>query len=443
MSISCRPVVAAVVAACVAVGVPGIAAGETTRGGALTGAALSRFPAFAALPDSRVLALPVVLKGTLTERAGTPLGGAQVLLSAWPSPEALGALPAGGQFDLVPIARTVADGRGRYELRSVLTPVLASLTGEDGLDIQLDVFHEDRHHVYLAQVRPDGQGWVREAVGGVDGQTASLAAGAAGNLLDLALDPAGAERLNISAPGVSTWPPPTRAGEPPLTERDKPVAGGPSCSRPTKINEHPIPAMTTVATAIVSNGATVSITYTDGAKTVISTGGSTDSGFSFGVSGARERSAHFTADFRDFRAKSGRSIAREFRVQVEHDVTRRVCVANANWNRYSVQYLTSPRGLTGGGDDIRSARPVFGCEDKHRRAPAVLGAVKTERAKAATYSAAFSFAPVKGVGFSGNALSGYSKAVEIAYAFSRIGGAWCGHTGMPLHDGQRLHGYGR
>ena len=70
-----------------------------------------------------------------------------------PRPRPIAALPQGGQFDLVPIARTVADRGGRYELRSLLTPVLASLVGPDGLDIQLDVFHEDRHHVYLSQVR--------------------------------------------------------------------------------------------------------------------------------------------------------------------------------------------------------------------------------------------------------------------------------------------------
>ncbi|MBA3745204.1 hypothetical protein [Sporichthya sp.] len=432
----------AVVAVSVALAVPGLAAAESVGSSALTGFALSRFPDFAALPDSRLLGVPVMLRGTLTEPTGEPLSRAQVLVSAWPAPDVIAALPQGGQFDLVPIARTVADNTGRYELRSLLTPVLAALTGQDGLDIQVDIFHGDRHYEYLSQVRMDGRAWVRDAVNGVDGQVAALVKGPAGNLLDLAFDPAKAERLNVSAPGVSTWPPPIREGEPPLTKRDRPIPGGASCSRSTKINEHPLTAMTTVATAIVSNGATVRITYTDGAKTVTSTGVSIDSGLTFGVSGSRERSSNFTADFRDWRAKRSQSIARDFRVEVEHDVSRQVCVANANWNRYYVRYLTSPRGLSGGGDDIRSRRPGFGCDDDLRRADAVLDGVKTENAKAAVYTAAFGFAPVAGASFSGNAQSGYSEAVEVAYAFPRtVRGAWCGHTGKPLHPGQRLHGY--
>ncbi len=134
-------------------------------------------------------------------------------------------------------------------------------------------------------------------------------------------------------------------------------------------------------------------------------------------------------------------MARDFRVEFEHDVFRQVCVANANWNRYYLRYMTSPRGLTGGGDDIRSTRPTFGCDGK-RLAVAVFKSVSTEDAEAATYTAAFGFAPVAGASFLGNALSGYSKAVEIRYDFPRNArGAWCGDTGKPLHPGQRLHGY--
>lgn len=444
MSARARALVSAVASVSIALAIPGLAAAEPARPSALTGEALARFPELAGLPDSRLLGAPTLLQGTLTGPTGAALGGAQVLVSAWPSTRTLAALPAGGQFDLVPIARTVADSSGRYELRSLLTPVLAALMGQDGLDIQVDVFHGDSHHVYLSQVHTDGAKWVRQAVNGVDGQRASALTADSANLLDLVLDPAKAERLNASAPAVSTWPPPIRAGEPPLTKRDRPIPGGPSCSRSTKINEHPLNAMTTVATAIVSNGPTVRIRYTDGAKTVTSTGFSVDGGVTFGIGGARERTASFTADFRDWRAKPGQLVARDFRVEFEHDVVRRVCVANANWNRYSVQYWTSPRGLTGGGDDIRSRRPVFGCDDDLRRTTAVFKRASTENARAATYTAAFGFAPVAGAKFSGNALSGYSKAVQVVYVFARPGrGEWCGSTGRPLYPGQRLHGYER
>ncbi len=172
MSVRCRALVSAAVAASVALGVPGPASAEPARAGVLSGWALSQFPDFGALPDSRQLALPVMLRGTLREPSGEPLNQAQVLVSAWPSTKAVAALPKGGQFDLVPIARTVADRGGRYELRSLLTPLLASLVGPDGLDIQLDVFHDDRHHTYLSQVQMNGARWIHKVVNGVDGQAA-------------------------------------------------------------------------------------------------------------------------------------------------------------------------------------------------------------------------------------------------------------------------------
>lgn len=443
MSVRTRALVSVLaVSVSVAVAVPGLAAATPAASHPLTGVALARFPDFAAVPDSGLLDLPILLQGTLTEPAGTPLSGAQVLVSAWPSASTVGALPAGGQFDLVPIARTVADRTGRYELRSLVTPILASLAGLDGLDIQLDVFHGDRHHVYLSQVRMDGARWIHDAVSGVDGQSSSAIESAVPNLLDLALDPAKAERLNTAA-RASSWPPPVRDGEPPLTKRDKPIPGGSACSRSTKINAQPIPAMTTVASAIVSNGTTVHTSYSKGAKTMTSTGVSVDGGFSFGVSGSRERTSTFTPIFRTWHAKPGQVIARDYRMEFEHDVLRQVCAVDPNWTRYSVHYLTSPRGLTGGGDDIRSPRPFFGCDesDEERWAHAVFDAVRTENAKAETYTGAFGFAPVAGARFSGNALSGYTEAVEIIYKFDRPGhGEWCGDTGKPLYPGQRLHG---
>ena len=111
---------------------------------------------------------------------------------------------------------------------------------------------------------------------------------------------------------------------------------------------------------------------------MVSTGGGVGGGLSFGVNGARERSANFTADFRDWRAKPRQSVPETF----------------------GSRSSTTCRG--------RSASRMR----------------------------------VAGVNFSGNAQSGYSSAVEIAYRFKRtVRGAWCGHTGKPLHDHQRLHGY--
>ncbi|MGQ0624692.1 MAG: hypothetical protein ACT4PP_08630 [Sporichthyaceae bacterium] len=386
------------------------------------------------------MAGPITLQGVLTDAAGNALGGAQVLVSAWPSGEQVHRMTPGEGFDLVPMARTVAGRDGSYELRSLVTPLLASLTGRDGLDIELDVFHGDRHYVYLSQLRLEGGEWVHGAANGVDGQVTRATETAVPNLLNLALNPGQGERLNVAAPS-STWPPPTSEGEPAFDKRDKPIPGGGSCSRIEKINREPHTAFTTIATAIVSNGVKVSTSYTKGATTVTSTGFSFDGGLSFGINGARERTSTYNPEFRDWRAGPGRTIARDYRVEFEHDVLRRVCFANANLNRYRVQYLTSPGGLTGGGDDIPSRYPIFGCDDK-RVARAVYKSVSTENASASTYQAAFGFAPLAGASFVGSALSGYSDAVKIKYSFSeRERGQWCGHTGKPLHPGQRLHGY--
>lgn len=440
MSLRVRAFVAAAVAGSLAFGIPAAASADAGASTALTGSALARFPDFAALPDSKLLGLPVMLQGTLSDLGGKPLSRAQVLVSAWPSNDTIAALPQRGEFDVVPIARTTAGRNGGYELRSVLTPLLATLMGQDGLDIELDVFHGERHYVYLSQVRMDRAVWVRDVVEGVDGQATPAAKSTAANLLDLALDPAEGERLNTSAPS-SSWPPPRAEGEAPYTKRDKPFPGV-MCTRYKKVNENPVRSMTTVATAVVSNGATVKPLYTKGATTVTSTGFSFDGGVSFAINGARERTAKIDADFRDWSAKRGKTVAREFRMEVNHEVLRRVCLGN-DYDDYRVQYVTTPTGLTGGGDDVKSRYDAFSCKEKNV-AKAVFDEVATENQKAATYTRAFGIKPLGEAKFSGNALSGYSESVRIAYTFGKAKrGAWCGHSGTPSESGQRLHGFAK
>jgi hypothetical protein len=150
-------------------------------------AALVRFPAFAAVPDSDTLSAPVVLHGKLGEFAGAPMGGAQVLLSAWPSNEYVTQLPIGETFSTVPIARGSAASDGSYELRSALTPMLAGLVSKDGLDVQFDVFAGGRQYRYLVQIRPLDGDWVRQTV--TDTLTKTVGSGAnAANLLNVVLD---------------------------------------------------------------------------------------------------------------------------------------------------------------------------------------------------------------------------------------------------------------
>lgn len=433
-----RSAIASTMAASLAFFVPGPAAAEVRAGSDLVGAALARFPEFAALPDSRVLPAPVMLQGTLSDLAGKPLSGAQVLVAAWPSNETVHALPPGGEFDVTPIARTVAGPDGSYALRSLLTPLLASLTGQDGLDIELDVFHDGRHHVYLSQVRMDGVTWVRDLVNGVDGQAAATEEGVR-NLLDLALDSAQGEPLDASVPVA--WPPPTAPGDTePLTKDEKPFPGV-TCKRYKVIGE-PRKVMTTVATAVVRNGPTVQATYTGGAETISSTGVSFDNGATFSVNGARSRRAKFTPEFIDRTARPGKTVAREFRVQYLHNVLRRACLVNYD-NHYKLQYMTSPDRTTKGGDDVASRYPNWSCRpDDDKSAPGHLKSVTTEDEEASTYEAAFGLAPFGGATLFGRALSGYSQAVTLKFVFRNPErGWWCGHTSDPGADGQRLQGY--
>ncbi|MGQ0465586.1 MAG: hypothetical protein ACT4QG_09735 [Sporichthyaceae bacterium] len=167
--------------------IPALAA-DTDEASATDGFnALSTFPEFASMADSAGTDAPLVLQGAVEQITGAAMPGAQVLLWAWPSNQAVRDLPVGGDLELVPMARTVADGAGTYELRAPVTDLLRSLTSADGLDISLDVFHGDRHYTYLSQVTPTAEGtWIRELTGLAE--PVSKVVDEAKNLLDLTLD---------------------------------------------------------------------------------------------------------------------------------------------------------------------------------------------------------------------------------------------------------------
>src|ERR1700710_1181452 len=90
-----------------AVAAPAAASHESLRD---LGAALFRVPAFAAVPDSATLSVPVMLHGTLTDTDGMAMSGAQVLVSAWPSNQQIHRVPIGAPFRVTPLARAVARG---------------------------------------------------------------------------------------------------------------------------------------------------------------------------------------------------------------------------------------------------------------------------------------------------------------------------------------------
>lgn len=397
------------------------ASAEATR------AAFAALPAFDAVPESLSLrAVPVLLHGTLRDVAGEPLAGAQVLLSAWPSTEAIRAMPVGSQVNLLPVARTVTDSAGRFELRSLLTPAMAAVRGANGLDVELDVFHGGRHSVQLSQVVHDAGtgGWARALPREITGAPKRPANPA--NLLDLTLDPARAQavsRLGASAPAN-----PGDHVVPPV-----------GCSSYTKL--HSKRAMSTVATAVARNGTTVKAVYTAAASTETSTGFSYDGGVSFGVSGARSRTATFSGDYHDQRAKKGKTISRAYQIEWVHHVLDRHCPTD-HQGGYQVQVATSPHESTGGGDIKRRSRyPAWRCNPDNTAPGRGFKNVHTEDDRAATYSSAFSFVPTGKGGFSGATTSGYSKAVRITFAFGKGGGKWCGHSGFPISQGQRVQGF--
>jgi hypothetical protein len=397
---------------------------------AVSGAALARFPEFAGLTDSKSLKDPLMLQGTLTDTAGKALGGAQVLMAAWPSAEAVGKLPAGGSFDIIPMARTIAGKDGAYQLRSLLTPLLMGLSGKDGLDVELDVFHGGRHYVYLTQLQTTGGTWFHDFVRGVDGQAGELTSKAT-NALDLALDPADGEKLSKDL-----------AQAPRFQAADHPVPGGVGCTHYEKVGKNK-KAWTTVATAIARNGTTIKTTYSQGAKTVTSTGFSFDKGVTFAMSGAREHSASTTAHFFPEPSQLGGYTSRLYEAMVEHVVMYRECTGN-RYGEYRPQHVTSPVWLTNDfrniADEVHAPVP---CQPKNIHEETGVADIATDKAKAYTYQHAFGFAPIRGSSFSGNALSGYSDQVKIQFVFASRNGMWCGHSGEPTKAGQMVQGFER
>ncbi|MGQ0623711.1 MAG: hypothetical protein ACT4PP_03510 [Sporichthyaceae bacterium] len=407
-----------------------------SAGPALTAAALVRFPTFASLADSTALTSPVVLAGRLRDLGAKPVAGAVVLVAAWPSPQQLAALGPGGNFDVVPVARTTSGRDGSYQLRSVLTPVLAALAGKDGLDIEINVFHSGRHFVYLSQVRinPLDRSWGGALLAGT---VAPALSGRTGdpNALDIALDPALGEPLNTRA-HTSSWPPPTSPGEEAFDKREK--LAGHGCTS-YRLLDKPKRAMTTVATGVVRNGPQMAITYSSGAETTVSTGFSFDHGASFSINGSRSRSSSFTANFVPAKAKAGKVVAKEYRVQFLHYTSRRVCRGD-NFDDYRVHYVTSPGRSTRGVDHIASRYPSWEClPGDPRIAPGIATSVETDKESAATYGAAFGFSPLGGSIFEGRAQSGYSELVKVLFTFADPErGKWCGNSGDPGAGGQRL-----
>lgn len=68
--------------------------------------------------------------------------------------------------------------------------------------------------------------------------------------------------------------------------------------------------------------------------------------------------------------------------------------------------------------------------------------VKTLNERAQTYRQAFNLFPTKWGSFTGEAVSGYSSKVGVQFFFGEpTRGWWCGDTGKPLADGQRVQGY--
>ncbi|MGQ0625826.1 MAG: hypothetical protein ACT4PP_14405 [Sporichthyaceae bacterium] len=433
-----RTSIAAAVAATLVVGLAGAATAAPAPGVVteLLGSALVRFPEFAPLPDSAGLGAPSMVRGVLRDPAGEPLRGAQVLLAAWPRNEELAKLPIGGEFELIPLARTVTDRSGRYDLRMGLTPALVALAGANGIDIELNVFHGGRHYVYLSQVHPD----LKAATWAGSALTHALVPAVrerADGALDLVLDPATGEDLNAAAPVALA------AGEPPIDERpitrgDLPQLGM-SCTNWKLLGTQKV--MTTAASALIRNGATVVTRYDEGSSTASTTGLSIDGGISFGINGSRERSITTGAEFHPVTAARGSALSREFQVQIVQEVKRRVCHGN-HFQRYKVQYLTQPSEITGGGDVIASRLPQWTCHEDNIADAGGLKAVFTTDARAATYSSAFTFTPLGRASFTGAAVSGYSKTVRIEFRFQKgRRGGWCGDSALPTKPDQRLQGF--
>ncbi|MBA3741847.1 hypothetical protein [Sporichthya sp.] len=380
-----------------------------------------------ALPDSSKLSSPVVLHGYLTDEAGAALSGAEVLLSAWPSNETVKAMPIGGTFRTVPVARAVADSTGAYTLRSALTPTLATLIDRDGLDLQVDFAHEGQVRTYLTQAVPGGAlGWLRPTVEAVD--PAQLVAALPRNSMNIALDDDGPHPCGD-----------TEGCE----DKPRPYPGLPSgcVNRKIAVKE----AWTTVATALARKGVTAKVSYERGAQSEVSTGISYEgSGGSFKANGSRTRGSTFEADFFDQKGTKKAPAHVEYQVEMAHAVIASECNGNKIGQYRYRQFTTDPLGTTGASKPpIPSTLPLWTCA-KSKQVGGLRTATVSDRAY--TYERGFGFSPVPGGSFTGAATSGYSETVKVEYVFAKSkvkDNFWCGLTGFPVSPGQRVQAFQR
>ncbi|MGQ0468216.1 MAG: hypothetical protein ACT4QG_23225 [Sporichthyaceae bacterium] len=378
------------------------------------------------------MSLPLVLQGGIEQITGAAMPGAQVLLSAWPSNESVIALPIGGEIELTPLARTVASEDGTYTLRASVTDLVRSLAGPDGLDIQLDVFHGDRHYTHLSQVTRTLDGtWVRELTGLVD--PLDDVVDAATNLLDLTLDKTKA----VVEGGLGV----TGTGPVAANVRN-PVP--PGCTPFQKVGDEL--AWQTVATSLTRKHVTAIVSFTEEARVESSTGASFRGGL-FSAGGSRSRSISSGGTFDDDEVRRRGLINVEYQFQVLHAFMQRSCARDFRGGE-EVLLVTTPLEVTQATRIEESKRPAWTCTAKDFRT--ISSAQKDyviNRERAAVYQRAFSLAPPGGGGFSGASLSGYSSALSITLQFRLPKNSpdrkkyLCGDTRKPDTSGQRIQGF--
>lgn len=403
------------------------AAGANASSTDLT-AALTLMPGFERVTDSVRLLAPVMLHGRLTDSSGEAMDRATVFLSAWPKNETIAAMPIGQTFSLTPIARVTTGRDGSYELRSALTGALASLVGRDGLDVQLDVFHDGRQHTWLSQVRTsNGIGWVLPTVTDAV-QTLTSGAATGLNALDISFNASQAASTAPFRPAHHDPNAEKRRGE----SGPHPFPGAWCVER--KIGEKKAP--TIVATTLARQGTSSVVTYGHGAQSKLSAGLSVDAGASFGISGERTRTSDFGGGFAPKPGKQGAPAHTDYVVRMVHAVIAQECVGNTEREIRVRQIRTSPIGPSGGGFPKRSKQAEWNCVERNIE-PARFGWVETQNAEAYTFSKGFSYAPNGRGLFTGEAVSGYSDTVKLVYTFKHPGrGGWCGHTAYPTAEGQ-------
>ncbi|MGQ0466830.1 MAG: hypothetical protein ACT4QG_16075 [Sporichthyaceae bacterium] len=399
--------------------------------------AFARSPGFAGIADSLRIDAPVLLHGRLGAVGGQALDGAQVLLSAWPSRETVRALPKGAEFYIVPIARTTAGRDGSFELRSALTPLLGSLIGRDGLDLEVHVIHGGRQYDYLTNVLPVRQvgAWVRAIA---DTTLAATQGAGERNRLDIALDPATGEKLSPALLRAATL----RASAPdPEPFKNEPMFPGRYCTRYKKIDFKR--TFETVATAHVKDGVSATAHYAKGAVTDSSAGLSLD-GIGFSIAGSRSHESTIGVVYPELKSKRKGWSSGQYAAEVEHNVVERRCLSDngySNSGKYRSTYKTVPGRTVGAKPMPATARP-WDCQIGNRGSGT--GTMTADTKKAHTYEGAFNFSPLGLATFTGRALSGYSEAVKLEFHYEKSGdGWWCGHTGSPDTDGQMIQGYVR